>query len=83
MSIGGILLGLINIGIVVAVLLLVGVIALWILGLLGVNLPDQARKLYIVIVALVALYLIVALLLGLPTVRILPVSRVQLPVGFG
>jgi len=71
MSIGGILLGLINVGIVVAILLLVGVIALWIMGMLGVNLPDQARKLYIVIVALVALYLIVALLLGLPTVRIL------------
>jgi hypothetical protein len=72
MSIGGILLGLINVGIVVAILLLVGVIALWIMNMLGVNLPDQARKLYIVIVALVALYLIVALLLGLPSVRILP-----------
>ena len=73
MSIGGVLLGLINIGIVVAVLLLIGVVALWILSLLGVNLPDQARKLYIVIVALIALYLIVALLLGLPAIHILPV----------
>jgi len=73
MSIAGVLLGLINIGIVVAILLLIGVIALWILGLLGVNLPDQARKLYIVIVALIALYLIVALLLGLPAIHILPV----------
>jgi len=80
MSIGGILLGLINVGIVVAVLLLVGVIVLWIMGLLGVNMPAEARKLYIVIVALVALYLIVALLLGLPTVRIL--SR-ELPIAFG
>ena len=73
MSIGGVLLGLINIGIVVAVLLLIGVVALWILSLLGVNLPDQARKLFIAIVALVALYLIVALLLGLPAIHILPV----------
>jgi hypothetical protein len=72
MSIGGILLGLINVGIVVAILLLIGVVALWIMGLLGVALPDQARKLYIIIVALIALYLIVALLLGLPGVRILP-----------
>jgi len=71
MSVGGILLGLINVGIVVAVLLLVGVIVLWIMGLLGVSMPAEARKLYIVIVALVALYLIVALLLGLPTVRII------------
>jgi protein-S-isoprenylcysteine O-methyltransferase Ste14 len=72
MSIAGVLLGLINVGIVVAILLLIGVIALWIMNMLGVNLPDQARKLYIIIVALIALYLIVALLLGLPGLRILP-----------
>ena len=45
MSIGGILLGIINIGIVVALLLLVGVIALWIMALLGMALPDEVRKL--------------------------------------
>ena len=83
MSIGGVLLGLINIGIVVAILLLIGVIAIWILGWLGVALPDEARKIYIVIVALIALYMIVALLLGLPGVRILPVSRVGLPLALG
>ena len=73
MSIGGILLGLINIGIVVAILLLIGVIAVWILGWLGVALPNEARKIYIVIVALIALYMIVALLLGLPGVSVLPI----------
>jgi len=83
MSIGGILLGIINIGIVVALLLLVGVIALWIMGLLGMALPDEVRKLYIAIVALIALYLIVALLFGLPGIRVLPMSRVGLPIGFG
>ena len=81
MSIGGILLGIINIGIVVALLLLVGVIALWIMGLLGMALPDEVRKLYIAIVALIALYLIVALLFGLPGIRVLPMSRVGLPIG--
>lgn len=70
-SIGAVLLGLINIGIVVAILLLVGVIAQWVLGLLSVSLPGEARKLYIAIVALIALYMIVALLLGLPTVRVI------------
>ena len=83
MSIGGILLGLINIGIVVAILLLVGVIALWIFNLLGVPLPGEVRNIYIAIVALIALYLLVALLLGLPGVRILPLSRVGLPLGLG
>ena len=73
MSIGGVLLGLINVGIVVAILLLIGVIAVWILGWLGVALPDEARKLFIVLVALIALYLIVALLLGLPGVSVIPV----------
>jgi len=82
MSIGGILLGLINIGIVVIVLMLVGVIALWVFSLIGVALPGEVRTLYIALVALVALYLIVALLLGLPSIRILPVSRVGLPVAF-
>lgn len=70
-SIGAVLLGLINIGIVVAILLLVGVIAQWVLGLLSVSLPGEARKLYIAIVALIAFYMIVALLLGLPTVRVI------------
>ena len=73
MSIGGVLLGLINVGIVVAILLLIGVIALWIMNMLGVPLPAEVRKIYIIIVALIALYLIVALLLGLPGFRILPI----------
>lgn len=71
MNVGAVLLGLINVGIVVAVLLLVGIIAQWIMSLLGVNLPGEARKIYIVIVALVALYMIVALLLGLPSWRMI------------
>lgn len=71
MSISGVLLGLINIGIVVVLLLLVGVIAWWIFGLLGLNLPGQARQLYLVMVALIALYMIVALIFGLPTIGIM------------
>jgi hypothetical protein len=71
MSLTGILLGLINVAIVVAILILVGYVILWILGLIGFPVPDMVQKLYMVIVALIALYMIVALLLGIPTVRII------------
>lgn len=70
-SISGVLLGIINIAIVVVLLLLLGVIAEWILGMLHVPLPGQARQLYLVLVALIALYMIVALIFGLPSIAII------------
>jgi hypothetical protein len=70
-SVGGLLLGIINIAIVVVVLLLVGVLAWWIFtSLLHINLPGEARNLYLALVALIALYMIVALILGLPSITI-------------
>ena len=71
MSLTGILLGFINIAIVVAILILVGYIILWIMGMLGFPVPAMVQKMYMVIVALIALYMIVALLLGIPSVRII------------
>lgn len=71
MSLGGVLLGLINICIVVAILVLIGYVAMWLLGLLGFPIPATVQKIYMVIVALIALYLIVALLLGIPSIRII------------
>lgn len=70
-SIGGLLLGLINIAIVVVVLVLVGALAVWFLQLMGWPVPWNIQRLYLAIVALVALYLLVALLLGLPMVHII------------
>jgi hypothetical protein len=64
MSLTGLLLGLINVAIVVAVLILIGYIVVWIFGMIGFGIPDNVQKIYMVIVALYALYLIVALLLG-------------------
>jgi len=78
MTLTGLLLGLINVCIVVAVLLLVGYIVLWLFGLLGFSFPDMVQKLFLIIVALIALYMIVSLLLGLPTWRV-----VQLATGVG
>ena len=71
-SVGGLLLGIINIAIVVVVLLLVGVLAWWIFtSLLHIALPGEARTLYLALVALIALYMIVALLLGLPSISVI------------
>lgn len=81
MSLTGILLGLINIAIVIAILVLIGYIIVWIMGLLGFAIPAMVQKLYMVIVALIALYMIVALLLGIPTVRI--INHAGPPLGGG
>lgn len=67
-SLTGILLGIINIVLYVAILLLVGAIIQWILALIGFAIPEIVVKLFLVIVALIALYMIVSLLLGLPHV---------------
>jgi hypothetical protein len=71
MSLTGLLLGLINIAIVVAVLVLIGYIAMWLLGLLNFPVPATVQRIYLVIVALIALYMIVSLLLGIPSLRII------------
>jgi hypothetical protein len=71
MSLTGLLLGIINIAIVVAILVLIGYIAMWILSALGFAVPAQVQKIFMVIVALIALYMIVSLLLGVPSLRII------------
>ena len=65
MSLTGVILGLIHIAIVVGVLILIGYVALWLLGLLGFPIPAQVQKIYVIIVALIALYMLVALILGI------------------
>ena len=70
MSLAGILIGLINIAIVVAILVLVGLIIVWIFSWLNFAIPPQIQKVYMVIVALIALAMIVSLLLGIPTLSI-------------
>ena len=65
-ALGGILLGLINICIVVAILVLIGYIIVWLFSWLGFAIPPKVQQIYMIIVALIALYLIVQLLLGVP-----------------
>jgi len=71
MNLAGILLGIINIAIVIAILLLVGAIILWFMSWMGLAVPPNVQKGFIVVVALIGLYMLVALLLGIPTVRII------------
>jgi hypothetical protein len=71
MSLAGILLGLINIAIVIAILLLIGAIILWFMSWMGMAVPANVQKGYIAVVALIGLYMLVALLLGMPSVRII------------
>ena len=71
MSLSGLILGLINALIVVVILVLVGALIEWVLTALNWPPPVIVRKLYLAVVALVALYMLVALLLGIPTLRII------------
>ena len=72
MSLGGILLGLVNVAIVAAILVLIELVAIWIFNWLGFQVPAQVQKVYMIIVALVCLYMIIALLLGIgPPIAIL------------
>ena len=71
MNLPAILLGIINIAIVVAILLLIGAVILWFMSWMGMAVPPNVQKGYLVVVALIGLYMLVALLLGIPSVRII------------
>lgn len=71
MSLPGVILGLINIALVVVILCIVGLIIVWFLKwFLSVDVPEQIKKLYVAGVGLYALYMLVALIFGSPTWRI-------------
>jgi hypothetical protein len=66
LSLGGVLLGIINVAITVGILVLIGLVIVWFMEYLGFPIPANIQKIFMVVVALIALYMIVALLLGLP-----------------
>jgi hypothetical protein len=70
MSIAVLLLGLINIAIVVAFLVFIGAVAVWIFSMFQWPIPWNVQRLFLLIVLLVALYMLAALLLGMPTLHI-------------
>ena len=68
----GLLLGVINIGIVAAGWILVGYVIVWLVKwLAGQDVPADVRKAYMVMVALIVIYMVAALFFGLPTLRII------------
>lgn len=67
MTVSSLLLGLLHIAIVVAVLLLIGAVVRWLCSYVGLAIPDIVIKLYIIVIVLVAIYMLVALMLGLPS----------------
>ena len=71
MSLGGLLLGLVNIAIVIVVLVLIGAIVVWVMSTLGWPIPWNVQRLYLAVVALIALFMLVALILGIPSIRVI------------
>jgi hypothetical protein len=71
MSLGGLLLGVINIAIVIAVLVLIGAVIVMFAKWFEWPIDWNVQRLYLLVVALIALYMIVALLLGMPTIHLL------------
>jgi len=78
MTLTGVLLGLLNIAIVLVILVLIGAIIMWVMNTLGWPVPANVQKLYLAVVALIALAMLVALLLGaVPPWRIVGAAVMQ------
>lgn len=71
MSASGFILGVINIGIAAALLLLLGLVIEWLAVAFKNPTTPEMRKFYLLFVLLVVIYMVVALVLGLPTWRVL------------
>jgi hypothetical protein len=73
MSIAVIVLGVLNIVAVALLLILLGLLVCWLCRLFGFSEPDaQMKKVYLGFVLVVVLYMLAAMLFGMPTVHILP-----------
>lgn len=75
MSLSGTLLGLINIAITIGIFVLIGAIIMWVCNWAGLSVPQNVARAYIFVVALIALYMVVSLLLGVPSIGVLGPHR--------
>ena len=87
MSLSGLVLGIINVAIVAAILVLVGAVIVMFAKWMSYTIDWNVQRLYLLVVLLIVLYLIVALLFGLPAIRIIghvdvPGAGHILPVGW-
>lgn len=69
------ILGVINIAIVAAVLVFVGLLIAWFASWFKIQIDERLQRVYLIIVFLVCLYMLTALLLGLPMPGLLGSSR--------
>jgi hypothetical protein len=65
------ILGVVNIAIVVAVLIIVGLLIVWFMSWMGKAPPEQLKNAYLILVALIGLYMLLGLIFGLPVPSIL------------
>jgi hypothetical protein len=71
MSLTGLLLGVINAAIVAAILVLIGAIIVMVAKWFTYSIDWNVQRFYLLVVLLVVLYMIAAMLLGIPTWRII------------
>jgi hypothetical protein len=71
MSLSGLVLGVLNIAIVIAVLVLVGALIVMVAKWFSLAIDWNVQRIYLLVVLLIALYMIVALIFGIPTLRII------------
>lgn len=71
MSLSGLILGVIDIAIVMAVFLLVGAIIEWFCTWMEFPIPMMVKRGYIAVVALIGLYMLVALAFGIPSIHLI------------
>lgn len=70
MSAAGLLLGVINVAIAAGILVLIGAIIVMVAKWFSYTIDWNVQRMYLLVVLLIVLYMIVALLLGLPTWRV-------------
>jgi hypothetical protein len=71
MSLSGLILGVINIAIVAAVLVLIGAIIVMFAKWMSYTIEPNVQKFYLLVVLLVVLYMFVALIFGIPSIRVI------------
>jgi hypothetical protein len=71
MSLSGLILGVINIAIVAAVLVLIGAVIVMFAKWMSYTIDANVQKFYLLVVLLVVLYMFVALLFGIPSIRVI------------
>lgn len=71
MSLGGLLLGIIDAVIVAAVMVLIGAIIVWVAQIFEWPIPWNIQRIFLLIVLLIFIAAVVSLLLGMPMVHIL------------